>query len=150
MDVGNISDREFQIELLRSVLKLPEDLITKIVGLAYEEALEHIIEVFTVYDVKTKTFSRQTDSARIKERHYTDIDSYNINFNGYDLCQYDIYNSPEEAREIREILYKEFDAYCEIMDLILKYMDHKKKMILEELMNKFFPEEDTEENKEDK
>ena len=78
MDVGNISDREFQIELLRSVLKLPEDLITKIVGLAYEEALEHIIEVFTVYDVKTKTFSRQTDSARIKERHYTDIDSYNI------------------------------------------------------------------------
>ena len=40
MDIGNISDREFQIELLRSVLKLPEDLITKIVSLAYDEALE--------------------------------------------------------------------------------------------------------------
>ena len=125
MDVGNISDREFQIELLRSVLKLPEDLITKIVSLAYEEALEHIVEVFTVYDVKTKTFSLETDSTRIKKYHYTDIDSYNINFNGYYLCQYDIYNSPEEAREIREILYKEFDVYCRIMDLILKYMGIK-------------------------
>ena len=125
MDIGNISDREFQIELLRSVLKLPEDLITKIVSLAYDEALEHIVEAFTVYDVKTKTFSLETDSTRIKKYYFTDIDSYNVNFNGYYLCEYDIYNSPEEAREIREILYKEFDAYCRIMDLILKYMGIK-------------------------
>ena len=125
MDVGNISDREFQIELLRSVLKLPEDLITKIVSLAYDEALEHIIEVFTVYDVKTKTFSLETDSAIIKKYYYTDIDSYNVDFNGYYLCEYDIYNSPKEASEIREILYKEFDSYCKIMDLILKHMERK-------------------------
>lgn len=125
MDVGNISDREFQIELLRSVLKLPEDLITKIVSLAYDEALEHIVEAFTVYDVKTKTFSLETDSTRIKKYYFTDIDSYNMNFNGYYLCEYDIYNSPEEASEIREILYKEFDSYCKIMDLILKYMERK-------------------------
>ena len=125
MDVGNTSDREFQIELLRSVLKLPEDLITKIVSLAYDEALEHIVDVFTVYDDKTKTFSLETDDKVIKKSCYTNVDSYNVDFNGYYLCEYDSYHSPKEAREICENLYKEFDAYCEIMDLILKHMERK-------------------------
>ncbi len=130
MDVGNISDREFQIELLRKTLELPEDLITKIVSLNYGKALEHILTVFTVYYPECKIYGLQRNSEIIERHCYTDIDNYNIDFNGMEIC---------------EDLHKEFDAYCEIMDLILKDIDRHNKILWEEVFKRFFPEEYKEE-----
>lgn len=134
MEERYLDDPELQVELLRKTLKLPEDLITKIVSLNYGKALEHILTVFTVYYPECKIYGWQRNSEIIERHCYTDIDNYNIDFNGMEIC---------------ESLHKEFDAYCEIMDLILKYIHDWNNKVIEEVLNKFFREENTEKNKEE-
>jgi len=82
---------------MRNVLNLPEDLIKKILEMNVEEALSFALLAFLNYDEKTDTYSKETDYDKVVDRgYYTDIDSWNVVFNGYYLCEYSIYHSKKE------------------------------------------------------
>lgn len=148
MEERYLDDPDFQIELLRKVLKFPEDLIIKIVSLNHGKALEHILTAFTVYYPKWKEYGTQDNLEIIKGYRYTDIDNYSIGFSGVALSEYECCYGTHKVKETGENLHKEFDAYCEIMSLILKYIDDRNDKAIEELLNRLFPEEN-EKNKEE-
>lgn len=112
---------ERNINSMRHILNLPEEIISQIVELNCGRALSNALQTFincNTQNIETPV----TEYVLIKNGLFTDVDSYCSYFNGYFMYEYDHYFKRKQADEVRDHVKKEFTAYCKIYDLISNYI----------------------------
>lgn len=113
---------ERNIDSMRHILNLPEEIISQIIELNYNKALSNVLQTFINCDTQNIE-TPQTSFSLIKIGLFNDVDSYCSYFNGYMMYEYDHYfKRKQDADEVRDRVKKEFNAYCKIYDLISNYI----------------------------